>query len=79
MRDSIIELLQKQIHIDINTDDDQDLLFVGFNSIAFMHFIVDLEVYFEFEVFDEELTLDNFTTINKIITFVQNKKGVVLK
>lgn len=79
MRESIIKLLKNQIDISNDIDENENLLFLGLNSIVFMHFIVDLEMHFEIEVLDEELTLDNFNTVKKISDFVQIKaKGVIL-
>lgn len=79
MRESIIELLRNQINISDDIDENENLFFLGLNSILFMHFIVDLEMRFEIEVLDDELTLDNFNTVKKILDFTQIKtKGVSL-
>jgi acyl carrier protein len=65
MRESVIELLRNQINISDDIDENENLFFLGLNSILFMHFIVDLEMRFEIEVLDDELTLDNFNTVKK--------------
>lgn len=48
-------------------DHDSQLLDLGVDSITFIRLVVDLEDKFDFEVDDEDITLDNFATLSKIL------------
>lgn len=52
---------------------DDDLTLVGFNSIAIIRLIVFLEDEFEIAFAEEDLDIDNFSTIASIVHFIDNK------
>lgn len=58
-------------HGDIQGDDDLTLL--GMHSLRTVEFIVEMEKQFGVAVHDDELILDQFTTVNMITEFFENK------
>ena len=50
---------------------DQDLGEVGFDSMKMMHLIVEIEMMFDIAFEDEDLLLENFMTIEKIVAMVE--------
>ncbi|WP_341279715.1 phosphopantetheine-binding protein [Paenibacillus sp. FSL H8-0537] len=79
MRELIIELISKQMTVSPTISDDEDLFLAGLNSIKFIHLIVDLELKFDMEVSDNDLTFETFSTIQKIMQYVHLKSPISKK
>lgn len=54
-------------------DDRAPLVDLGFNSMLAIRFVVELEIVFGLTVEDDELQLDNFSTVERIDSFVTRK------
>lgn len=55
-------------------DDDEDLEMIGLNSVIMLQFIVQLEQEFDIEIDEEEITPDNFGTINKVVNYLEKER-----
>jgi acyl carrier protein len=57
--------------------DDEDIFLLGFvNSLFSMQLVMFLESEFKIKVENEDLDLNNFRTINSIVSFVESKVKV---
>lgn len=54
-------------------DDNQDLVTVGMDSLSFIKLLVQIEIEFEIEFEDEELLMENFQTVNTIVSLLGEK------
>ncbi|XID90672.1 acyl carrier protein [Paenibacillaceae bacterium WGS1546] len=61
------------MNIDEIGDDRAPLVDLGFNSMLAIRFVVELEIMFGLTVEDDELQLDNFSTVERIDSFVTRK------
>ena len=56
--------------------DDEDIFELGFvNSLFAMQLVMFLEKEFAIKVDNQDLDLDHFRTVNKIVHFIETKKG----
>lgn len=55
-----------------NLQPDADLSELGINSVTFMRIVIAIEMEFDVEWDDADLNYDSFSTINKIVTYIQN-------
>ena len=79
MKNIIIDILKKQTNVDSKAwdilGDDDDLTQFGFNSLVVIKVDIALEDRFQFTLDDNDLLMDNFTTINKIINLLKKYDG----
>ncbi|WP_336783260.1 acyl carrier protein [Paenibacillus illinoisensis] len=68
------EVLNRATDLDFETE----LRNVGLDSIKTIEFIVNLEVEFDIQIDDQDLLVENFSTINKITKLLSEKYGVQL-
>ncbi|MBU8772046.1 acyl carrier protein [Cytobacillus oceanisediminis] len=66
---TVIECLQNLIG-NKELSHDSELLGLGIDSITFIRLVIDLEERFEFEVDDEDIILENFSTLEKVLELV---------
>ena len=60
---------------DLKIDDDDNIFESGFvDSSVAMQLVIFVEEKFGIQVSDEDLDLINFSTINRIVQFIQSKK-----
>lgn len=85
----VYKILEKNFHI--SSDDlikmplDTNLMQLGFDSLKFIQFIVELEKMFGFEIYDSDLILENFKTIGNLLEMLNryffpiscNKKVII--
>lgn len=64
-------ITDKYAHIKVNGFGD-DLMDRGFNSMTIIDLIVEIEIEFQMEFKDDDLTLNNFKTINNISDYIVN-------
>ncbi len=76
MRETITELIRNVISLDANREikDDENLIDLGLDSIKTIEIVVELEDGFDIEIDEDDLMLDNFSTISKIIELVKRYK-----
>lgn len=53
---------------------DEDLTNYGMESIVFIKLIVALEKYFDCEIPDEKLLVNNMNTVNKIVSILKEQE-----
>lgn len=58
-----------------NLKNNDDLLFLGLDSISFIKLVVLLETNFAIQIPDEKLLLSEFSTIDKILKIVNQLKS----
>lgn len=80
MQNNIEEKLREIInkHVETNIDVltmpiDENLFSVGMDSVSAIKIIVEIEDEFNFEIEDDELSMNNLTTIEKIVAFIESK------
>ncbi|WP_281884480.1 acyl carrier protein [Paenibacillus sp. YYML68] len=66
------EVLNRELHLDQGAD----LRSEGLDSIKMIEFIVNLEVEFDIQIDDQDLLVENFSTVHKITTLLSQKYGV---
>ncbi|WP_155118297.1 acyl carrier protein [Leptospira santarosai] len=59
----------------LNTDRNTPLNELGLDSLGYMTIFSLLEMITEIKIPDDDLTMDNFGTFNKIIQYFSNKLG----
>ncbi|MGB3443598.1 MAG: acyl carrier protein [Actinophytocola sp.] len=75
-RDQVREFLGQYFRQEL-LDDDEDMFAAGYvNSLFAMQLILFLEAEFAFTIDDEDLELDNFRSIARIVGFVARKRDV---
>jgi acyl carrier protein len=76
MRETITELIRNVISLDANREikDDENLIDLGLDSIKTIEIVVELEDGFDIEIDEDDLMLDNFSTISKIMELVKRYK-----
>lgn len=76
MRETITELIRNVISLDADREikDDENLIDLGLDSIKTIEIVVELEDGFDIEIDEDDLMLDNFSTISKIIELVKRYK-----
>ena len=52
---------------------DEPLSRVGLNSMKFMKLLIELEKLYDFVVEEDEMTLENFESIQKIVEYIDKK------
>lgn len=61
----------------VDVQDDQDIFALGFvNSLFAMQLVLFVETEFGISVADEDLDIENFSTINAIVQLVERKTAV---
>jgi acyl carrier protein len=73
IENSVRRILEKNTQMDFTTVANDISLIdsrFNFNSIVFIQCVVDLEVEFDIELYDEELLQSSFETIDNIIKIV---------
>jgi acyl carrier protein len=70
------EVLKESIEFKDKTDIDRlgpedDLLVMGMNSITFLKVIVALEDAFDIEMDEDQLNIENFRTINLVVSAIE--------
>ncbi|MNG08024.1 acyl carrier protein [compost metagenome] len=59
-----------------NLEADTDLRTEGLDSMVMIKLIVNLEVNFDIQIDDQDLLVENFSTIGKIVALLSHKYGV---
>lgn len=72
-RARIKQKLREIMNVGEIDDDRAALVDLGFNSMLAIRFVVELELMFGLTVEDDELLLDNFSTVEQIHKFVTRK------
>lgn len=57
-------------------DETVNLVDIGFNSMNAIRFVVELETLFGITIDDEELLLDNFSSLERVYELVKQKTAV---
>ncbi|WP_118974716.1 acyl carrier protein [Taibaiella koreensis] len=71
----IKEFLQKRIGQDISFTDEEDIFKLGLvNSLFALELVVFLETTFKISIENEDLNLENFSTVNNLGAFILKKK-----
>lgn len=60
----------------VNLDKHSDLKAEGLDSIVTIKLIINLEVRFDIQIDDNDLLIENFSTLNKISSLLSEKYGV---
>jgi len=71
--DTIKEKLALIVESDENIDEHIDLFNVGLDSIKTIRLVVELETVFDITIEDDDLVIENFSTLSKITDMVSNK------
>lgn len=79
MRAKIREMIENNLNIfssDVEFSDDDNIFRKGFVDSLFAVQLLDyLEQEFKINISSEDLNIDNFYSVNKIISFVEEKQG----
>lgn len=70
--EKLSEILEREVYLDYETD----LRTEGLDSLNTIKLIVNLEVEFEIQIDDQDLLVENFSTINKIFILLSEKYGI---
>lgn len=76
LEQSIAEKLSEVLNRDVKISNDTDLRNEGLDSLKTIELIVGLEVVFEIEIDDQDLLVENFSTINRIASLLAEKYGI---
>lgn len=77
MKESIRNFLAEHI-ADYNLQDDEDFFALGLvNSLFAMQLVLFVEQEFDISIDGEDLSLDNFRTINAVTNLVQRKTELI--
>ncbi|MHA7581393.1 acyl carrier protein [Paenibacillus sp. OK003] len=71
--DELSELLGRKVNLEKHTD----LRDEGLDSIVTIKLIINLEVKFDIQIEDDDLLIENFSTLNKISNLLSQKYGVL--
>ena len=73
-RELVCGFLKRYFDLSSLSDDDDDFIKQGLvNSLFAMQLIIFIEKTFDFAVPTEEISLDNFSTVNKIVDYISEK------
>lgn len=78
LEQTITKRLSEVLNREINPDYDTDLTNEGMDSIVTIKLIVNLEVEFDIQIDDQDLLVENFSTINKISGLLSEKYAIQL-
>jgi acyl carrier protein len=70
---TIINTLQQVLMIEESIDQHQDLIGLGLDSMASVELVLELETAFDIAFQDDELLLENFSTVERIVSMVESK------
>lgn len=70
--EKISEVFNREVQISYDTD----LRNEGLDSVKTIELIVNLEIEFDIEIDDQDLLVENFSTIHKIAILLSGKYGV---
>lgn len=77
LKEKIIKVLAQTLRLDINViekyGENENLTSLLIKSITTIQLIIKLEEEFDIEIAEEDLNLENFDTINKITTLLEEK------
>ncbi|OHX39629.1 MULTISPECIES: acyl carrier protein [Cytobacillus] len=73
----ILEKVSNSLGREVKLKYDTNLLNEGINSLLLIEIIVELEEVFSIEILDDDLTTDNFNSIDSISNLLLNKYKVV--
>ena|SRR5690554_4960201 len=71
--DTIKEKLAFIVESDEDIDENIDLFKVGLDSIKTIRLVVELETIFDITIEDDDLVIENFSTLSKIVEMVNSK------
>lgn len=75
MKEKLIGFLRKFFKAD-NVDGDSNIFEMGYvNSLFAMQFVMFIEKEFNITVDPVDMDMENFSTINKMVDFIQKKKS----
>lgn len=72
LRKIIKEVLELSKPVEEICNDD-DLSELGMNSITAIELVVEVEEKYDFEFNDEDLLVDNFKTINRLVSYIEKR------
>lgn len=76
LEESIVKEFSEALDREVNPDYEADLRNAGLDSIVTIKLVVNLEVKFDIEIDNEDLFVDNFSSINKISNLLSRKYGL---
>ncbi|WP_164744510.1 acyl carrier protein [Paenibacillus xylaniclasticus] len=79
LEEIILAKINKVLNKEISVDYNSNLIDEGLDSIKCIDLIVHLEMEFDIEFDDEDLVIENFSTIHKISKQLTDKYGVTVR
>lgn len=74
--DKILEIINDNVETKVTVEQfDEDLVELGIDSISFIHIIVAIEEYFDYEIPDSLLSFSEMNTVNKILNMLNSLYG----
>lgn len=77
LEQTIVEKLSEVLNKTVEVSHEADLREEGLDSIKTIALIVNLEVAFNVQIDDEDLLVENFSSIRKIASLLSEKYGVL--
>lgn len=82
LRRTIVKIIANSFNLDLDEietlGDDTSFYEIGLTSLTMISILTDLEERFDFQIPSEELVIDHFDTINKLLYLVQSKSKEIL-
>jgi acyl carrier protein len=79
LKQMINKKLNEVLNREINLDFETDLRNEGLDSIKTIVLIVNMEVEFDIQIDDQDLVVENFSTVSKITKLLSEKYGLQLR
>lgn len=76
LQEVIKSKLREILQYEGTIDEKANLVDIGFNSMIAIRFVVELETLFGITIEDEELLLDNFSSLERVYELVKQKMAV---
>lgn len=73
---SLRKIIKKVVELSKSVEEignDDDLTELGMNSITAIELVVEVEEKYNFEFNDEDLLVDNFKTINRLVSYIEKR------
>lgn len=77
LKSLIMDKVTNTLNREVIIKNDTDLMNLGINSLLLIEIIVEIEERFSIEVLDDDLTTENFRTIDSISNLLINKYKVI--
>jgi len=69
------EKVRLELNIKVDFGDSDDLTLLGLDSMTTVKLLVAIEEQFQLAFEDEDLFLDNFRTVARIVSLIEKRKG----